>query len=172
MICPYDQAQCGHPGCLFVGAAIFDVECYKNYRESMVEYTACIIKPDAFPKYAGEILSRLLGEDFNIVLAGTVNLSEADVAAVYDQHVGADYYEKHKTFMMSGPVFAMVLERNEAIKYLRYVMGPTKIDARHTGELRYEFGDPENITRNVIHGSDTLVRSFYEINLIRKWLIK
>lgn len=135
-----------------------------------IERTACLIKPDAFPMFAGEIISRLLNQKFRIVLAGTVNLDAEDVEDLYDQHIGALYYENLRDCMMAGPVFAMILEKKEAISHLRFIMGPTHIASRKFGELRYEFGDPVNTAKNVLHGSDSVIRATYEIDLIKEWL--
>ncbi len=132
-----------------------------------MEQTACIIKPDAFPKYTGEIISRLLNEKFIIDIAGTFRFEEVTVDSFYFEHIGSEYYERLSQFMISAPCLAMVLSRPEAIDTLRRSMGPTNIELRVIGQIRYEFGDPDHPERNCLHGSDSHSAARFEIDFLK-----
>lgn len=135
-----------------------------------MEQTACIIKPDAFPKYTGEIISRLLNEKFTIDLAGTFRFDQVMVDSFYHAHMGSHYYENLSQFMCSAPSLAIVLSRPQAIDTLRHSMGPARIELRVVGQIRYEFGDADDTARNCIHGSDSHSAARYEIRLLKAFL--
>ncbi len=135
-----------------------------------MEQTACIIKPDAFPKYTGEIISRLLNEKFTIELAGTFRFDQLMVDSFYHAHIGQTYYENLSQFMISAPVLGMILARPQAIDTLRRSMGPANIGRREQGQIRFEFGDPDDTARNCIHGSDSHDAARYEIDLVKAFI--
>ncbi len=132
-----------------------------------MEQTACIIKPDAFPKYTGEIISRLLNEKFIIDIAGTFRFEQVTVDSFYFEHIGNEYYERLSQFMCSAPSLAIVLSRPQAIDTLRRSMGPTNIELRVIGQIRYEFGDPDHPERNCLHGSDSHAAARFEIDFLK-----
>jgi nucleoside-diphosphate kinase len=55
--------------------------------------------------------------------------------------------------MTSGPVYVAALEREDAVKSLRQVLGATDPAKADAGTIRKEFG--ESIEQNAIHGSDS-----------------
>ena len=55
-------------------------------------------------------------------------------------------------FMTEGPIVVMALEREDAVKKLREVMGATNPANAAEGTIRKRFA--ANIERNCIHGSD------------------
>ena len=132
-----------------------------------MEQTACIIKPDAFPQYTGEIISRLLNEHFIIDIAGTFRFDQVAVDSFYFEHIGSEYYERLSQFMISSPCLGMLLSRPQAIDTLRRSMGPTRIELRVVGQIRYEFGDPDHPERNCLHGSDSHDAARFEIGMIK-----
>lgn len=136
----------------------------------MREQTACIIKPDAFPNYAGEIISRLLHENFIIDCAATFRFDQLMVDSFYHEHVGRSYYENLSRFMISAPSLGLILERDFAVETLRRMMGPARIDARHPGEIRYELGDKEDTARNCIHGSDSRDSAKLEVPMLKDFM--
>ncbi len=132
-----------------------------------MEQTACIIKPDAFPKFTGEIISRLLNEHFIIDIAGTFRFDQIAIDSFYFEHIGREYYERLSQFMTSAPLLGMILSRPQAIDTLRRSMGPTLIELRAVGQIRYEFGDPDHPERNCLHGSDSHAAARFEIDFLK-----
>lgn len=120
----------------------------------MVEQTLTIIKPDAVAAgHVGEIIARLEREGFRILGVKRLHLSETQARKFYEVHKERPFYASLVAFMTSGPVWAMALERHDAVAYLREVMGATDPAKAAPGSIRALFG--ESIERNAIHGSDS-----------------
>lgn len=120
----------------------------------MVEQTLTIIKPDAVAAgHVGEIIARLEREGFQILGVKRLHLSEKEARKFYEVHKERPFYASLVTFMTSGPVWVLALERQDAVAYLREVMGATDPAKAAPGTIRALFG--ESIERNAIHGSDS-----------------
>ena len=128
----------------------------------MVEWTLAIIKPDAVGKgKIGAILARIEEEGFHILGMRLVRLTRRQAEGFYQVHRGKPFYESLTAFMSSGPCVPMVLEREDAIRRLREVMGATDPAKAAEGTLRRVHA--ESIERNAIHGSDAPETARYEI---------
>jgi nucleoside-diphosphate kinase len=90
-----------------------------------------------------------------------VHLSKQAAEEFYQVHVARPFYESLTTYMSSGPVVPMLLERDNAIQNLRDLMGATDPQQAAPGTIRREYG--EDIERNVIHGSDAPATAAVEI---------
>jgi nucleoside-diphosphate kinase len=118
-----------------------------------MEKTFSIIKPDAFASgKAGKILALLEENGFRIVALRKVKLSQAQAEGFYAVHKERPFYGSLVKFMTEGPVIVMALEREDAVKKLREVMGATNPANAAEGTVRKLFA--ESIERNAIHGSD------------------
>ena len=119
----------------------------------IVERTFSIIKPDAVKAgQAGEILGMIQKAGFKILGLRMTRLSEAQAQAFYAVHKERPFFSGLVKFMTEGPIVVMALEREDAIKGLREVMGATNPANAAEGTIRKRFA--ENIERNCIHGSD------------------
>lgn len=118
-----------------------------------VERTFSIVKPDAVSAgKAGAILAALQDAGFKILAMRMTRLSELEARAFYAVHKARPFYEGLVKFMTEGPVVVMALERENAIKHLRDVMGATNPANAAEGTIRKKFAT--DIERNAIHGSD------------------
>ena len=118
-----------------------------------METTFSIIKPDAVASgKAGKILSLLEENGFRIVALRMLKLSEGQAEGFYAVHKERPFYGGLVKFMTEGPVIVMALEREDAVKKLREVMGATNPANAADGTVRKLFA--ESIERNAIHGSD------------------
>ena len=118
-----------------------------------MEKTFSIIKPDAFASgKAGKILALLEENGFRIVALRKVKLSQGQAEGFYAVHKERPFYGSLVKFMTEGPVIVMALEREDAVKKLREVMGATNPANAADGTVRKLFA--ESIERNAIHGSD------------------
>jgi nucleoside-diphosphate kinase len=116
-----------------------------------LERTLSIIKPDAVEKHrAGAILARL--EGFVVKAMKRIHLTRAEAEGFYAEHRGRGFFDELCTFMSRSPIVVMALEREDAIKRLREVMGATNPANAAEGTIRKRFA--ANIERNCIHGSD------------------
>lgn len=170
MKCPTDEQQCEWPNCIFEGSNDFNSVCRERYNAEKIKKTCCLIKPDAYPRFASEILGRLLHSGFDIVYGGTFTFDPSMVDKFYVEHIGRQYYSNLVAAMTAGKTLGLVLSRYDAINRLRDMMGPSAISARKRGEIRYEYGDPEDTAKNCIHGSDSIKSAFREIALLNEFL--
>jgi len=118
-----------------------------------LERTFSMIKPDAVAAgHTGEILAMIQQAGFKILALRMTRLTEAQAAAFYAVHRERPFYTGLVKFMTEGPIIVMALEREDAVKGLREVMGATNPANAAEGTIRKRFA--ENIERNCIHGSD------------------
>jgi nucleoside-diphosphate kinase len=129
----------------------------------MTERTLTIIKPDSVEKNnVGAIIAHLEREGFRIVAARMMHLTEAQARAFYEVHKERPFYDDLVAYMTSGPVWPMCLEREDAVTFLRRVMGATNPADAEEGTIRALYG--ESIERNAIHGSDSPENAAREIS--------
>ncbi len=120
----------------------------------MKQRTLTILKPDTVTRHnCGTVITRLEQEGFEIRAARMVWLSKEQAEVFYAVHKDKPFYRPLVEFMTSGPVWVLALEREDAIEYLRKVMGATDSAKAAPGTIRQQFGT--NIERNAIHGSDS-----------------
>ncbi len=118
-----------------------------------VERTFSIIKPDAVAAgKAGEILAMIQQAGFKILALRMTSLSDKQAQGFYAVHKERPFFGGLVKFMTEGPIIVMALEREDAIKKLRDVMGATNPANAAEGTIRKRFA--ANIERNCIHGSD------------------
>src|SRR6516164_2325578 len=118
-----------------------------------MQKTFSIIKPDAVKAgNAGKILAHLENAGFRIAALRMVKLSQSQAEGFYAVHRERPFFRSLVTFMTEGPVIVMALEREDAVKKLREVMGATNPANAEAGTIRKLYA--ESIERNSIHGSD------------------
>jgi len=118
-----------------------------------VERTFSIIKPDAVADgQAGEILAMIQQAGFRVLNLRMTRLTESQAQGFYAVHRERPFFAGLVKFMTEGPVIVMALEREDAVKKLREVMGATNPANAAEGTVRKRFA--ANIERNCIHGSD------------------
>ncbi len=120
----------------------------------MTTLTLAIIKPDAVASgKSGKILAHLEQAGFKVRAARMVRLSTSQAEAFYAVHRERPFYRPLVTFMTSGPVIPMVLERADAVKKLREVIGATDPKEAAPGTVRALYAESKE--RNAIHASDS-----------------
>jgi nucleoside-diphosphate kinase len=120
---------------------------------SELQKTFSIIKPDAVASgKAGKILSLLEDNGFRVVALRMTKLSQSQAEGFYAVHRERPFFGSLVKFMTEGPVIVMALEREDAVKKLREVMGATNPANAAEGTVRKLYA--ESIERNAIHGSD------------------
>jgi nucleoside-diphosphate kinase len=118
-----------------------------------VERTFSIIKPDAVAAgQAGDILAMIHQAGFTVLALRMTRLTEAQAQGFYAVHRERPFFSGLVKFMTEGPLVVMALEREDAVKKLREVMGATNPANAAEGTVRKRFA--ANIERNCIHGSD------------------
>jgi len=128
-----------------------------------VERTFAIIKPDAVEKsVSGQILARIEESGLDVIAIKKLQLTEQGAKGFYAVHKERPFYADLVKFMTSGPVVALVLEGEGAIKRWRDLMGDTDSQKASAGTLRADFGT--DIERNATHGSDAPETARLEIS--------
>ncbi len=127
-----------------------------------MERTLAIIKPDAVGRnLAGSVIARLQSEGFVVLGLKMIRLRQDDAKLFYAVHRERPFFDSLTAYMASGPIMPLLLQRDEAIKTLRDVMGATDPSQAAPGTLRQEFG--VDVEKNSIHGSDSPASAAQEI---------
>lgn len=128
----------------------------------MAQRTFSIIKPDAVRNgHTGAILAEIDRAGFAVVAIKRQSISKEQAKGFYAVHKERPFFESLTTFMSSGPIVLMVLEKENAIADLRQLMGATNPANADEGTIRRRFA--ESIEENAIHGSDGEETAAFEI---------
>src|SRR5579863_2148256 len=128
----------------------------------VAQRTFSIIKPDAVKKgYTGAILADIDKAGFKIVSVRKQSISKAEAQGFYYVHKARPFFDELTTFMSSGPLVLLVLEKDNAIADLRKLMGATNPANAEEGTIRKKFA--ASIQENAIHGSDAEDTAAFEI---------
>ena len=127
-----------------------------------MQRTFSIIKPDAVRKsQTGAVLAMIEAAGFGLVAIKRLSISKQQAAGFYAVHAQRPFFDSLTTFMSSGPIFVMVLEKENAIADLRKLMGATNPVNAEEGTIRKKFAG--SIEENTIHGSDAEETAGFEI---------
>src|SRR6188508_2481268 len=119
-----------------------------------MERTLILVKPDAFARgLTGEIIARVERKGLKIVALKHMQMDEALAKQHYAEHEGKPFFGELVDFITSGPLVAMVLEGESAIKAARQVIGATNPLEATTGSIRGDFAI--EVGKNMVHGSDS-----------------
>lgn len=128
----------------------------------MTERTLSIIKPDAVKRHLiGAILARFEQKGFKIAATKMVHLTREQAEGFYAEHQGKAFFESLVEYMISAPVVVSVLEKENAIKDYRTLIGATNPENAAEGTIRKDFALSQ--TENSVHGSDSVESANREI---------
>jgi nucleoside-diphosphate kinase len=127
-----------------------------------MERTLAMIKPDAVKaKVVGKIIDRIEQEGFDLVGMKKLHLTKAQAEQFYAVHAGKGFFEELVTFMSSGPIVAIALQKDGAIKAWRDLMGSTNPANATPNTLRKLYAT--SVGCNAVHGSDAPETAAQEI---------
>ncbi len=130
----------------------------------MVEYTFAMIKPDAVEaKNSGKIIDLIEKNGFEIVFMEKMQFAQEDAELFYEEHSKRPFFGELVEFIISGPIIAMVLQKENAIADFRKLMGATDPSKADAGTIRKLFG--KSIGNNAVHGSDSAESAERELGL-------
>ena len=119
-----------------------------------MERTLILVKPDAFARgLTGEIVARFERKGLRIVAMRHMRVDEELAQRHYAEHEGKPFFGELVSFITSGPIVAMVLEGQEAIRAARQVIGATNPLEAVPGSIRGDFAI--EVGQNMVHGSDS-----------------
>jgi len=129
---------------------------------SSIEQTLSIIKPDAVERNLdNEIKELFINKGFKIVKEKKIQLEKSEAEKFYKVHETKPFYNDLCTYLSSGPIVAMVLEKENSVLDNRKLMGATNPKEATEGTIRKEYGI--SIDKNSVHGSDSVENAKIEI---------
>lgn len=130
-----------------------------------VECTLVLVKPDGVRRgLVGEIISRFERKGLKIKALKMIKFTREQAEEFYSIHKGKHFFESLIEFITSGPVVAMVLEGDSAIKVVRLMIGPTDGREAPPGTIRGDYALSKS--ENVVHASDSPESAKREISIV------
>jgi nucleoside-diphosphate kinase len=130
----------------------------------MTERTLILAKPDAYARnLTGEIISRFERKGLRLVALRVMTASRELAERHYAEHAERPFFGELVDFITSGPLVAMVLEGESAVKAARQVIGATNPLEAAPGSIRGDFATQTG--ENLVHGSDGPESSAREIGI-------
>ena len=134
---------------------------------SNIENTLSIIKPDAVERnLQDEIKQEFLNKGFEIKKEKKIHVSKQEAEQFYKVHETKSFYNDLCTYLSSGPIVVMVLEKDNAVIGNRELMGATNPKDAEDGTIRQKYGI--SIDKNSVHGSDSVENAKIEIDFFFK----
>ena len=121
---------------------------------SNIEQTLSIIKPDAVERnLQDQIKQEFINKGFEIIKEKKIHISKEEAERFYKVHESKPFYNNLCTYLSSGPIIVMTLQRENAVAENRKLMGATNPVDAEEGTLRKKYGI--SIDKNSVHGSDS-----------------
>ena len=121
---------------------------------SKLEQTLSIIKPDAVERnLQDQIKQEFINKGFEIIKEKKIHISKEEAESFYKVHETKPFYNDLCTYLSSGPIVVMILQRENAVTDNRKLMGATNPADAEEGTLRKKYGI--SIDKNSVHGSDS-----------------
>jgi nucleoside-diphosphate kinase len=134
---------------------------------SNVEQTLSIIKPDAVERNLdNEIKEMFKNKGFKIIKEKKIQIDKAEAEKFYRVHETKSFYNDLCSYLSSGPIVVMVLEKENAVLANRELMGATNPKDAVEGTIRKKYGI--SIDKNSVHGSDSIDNAKIEIDFFFK----
>ena len=134
---------------------------------SKVEQTLSIIKPDAVERnLENEIKEMFKHNGFLISKEKKIQIEKSEAEKFYKVHETKPFYNDLCSYLSSGPIHVMVLEKDNAVLENRELMGATNPKDAKDGTIRKKYGI--SIDKNSVHGSDSSENAQLEINFFFK----
>ena len=134
---------------------------------SNIEQTLSIIKPDALERnLENEIKEMFKNNGFNILKEKKIQIEKSEAEKFYKVHETKPFYNDLCAYLSSGPILVMVLQKENAVKGNRELMGATNPKDAEEGTIRKKYGI--SIDKNSVHGSDSVDNAKIEIDFFFK----
>ena len=132
-----------------------------------LEQTLSIIKPDAVERnLENEIKEIFKNKGFSILNEKKIQIEKSEAEKFYKVHETKPFYNDLCTYLSSGPIVVMVLEKDNAVLGNRELMGATNPKDAEEGTIRKKYGI--SIDKNSVHGSDSIENAKIEIDFFFK----
>jgi nucleoside-diphosphate kinase len=116
--------------------------------------TFTMIKPEAVAAgHAGKIIDAIIEAGFEIKALKLTKLSADQAGKFYEVHKERPFYGELVDYMSSGPIYAAILEKDNAVADFRALIGATDPAEAAEGTIRKKFAKSK--AENAVHGSDS-----------------
>jgi nucleoside-diphosphate kinase len=116
--------------------------------------TFTMLKPDAIENgHMGKIIDMIIQAGFSIKAMKYTRLSEEQAKEFYAVHAERPFYGELVEYMISGPIVAAILEKDNAVADFRTLIGATDPAEAAEGTIRKYYAESKG--RNAVHGSDS-----------------
>lgn len=123
-------------------------------KEFYLEKTFIMIKPEAVKSgKQAEIIDLILKNRFEVVQMRQFRFTDGEARRFYSVHEGKPFFEDLVSYITSGPVIGLCLEKEDAVRVLRALVGATDPADALPGTIRYMYGT--DLQRNAVHASDS-----------------
>lgn len=113
-----------------------------------------MIKPDAVQdNHIGAITQMIEEAGFRVVALKKTRLSAEKAGEFYEVHQARPFYKDLVSYMSSGPIVAMILEKDNAVADFRKLIGATNPAQAEEGTIRKKYA--KSVEANAVHGSDS-----------------
>ena len=134
---------------------------------SDTEQTLSIIKPDAVERNLENAIKEIFKKNgFQIINEKKIQLEKSEAENFYKVNETKPFYNDLCSYLSSGPIVVMILEKDNAVIANRKLMGATNPKEAEEGTIRKKFGI--SIDKNSVHGSDSLENAKIEIDFFFK----
>ena len=131
------------------------------------EQTLSIIKPDAVERNLDKEIKEIFKKKgFSIIKEKKIKIEKSEAEKFYKVHETKPFYKDLCAYLSSGPIVAMVLEKENAVLANRDLMGATNPGEAKEGTIRKQYGI--SIDKNSVHGSDSVENAKVEIDFFFK----
>ena len=138
---------------------------------SNLEQTLSIIKPDAVERNLDNEIKKMFKDNgFTILKEKKIQIEKSEAEKFYKVHETKPFYNDLCSYLSSGPIVVMVLEKDNAVLGNRELMGATNPEDAEEGTIRKKYGI--SIDKNSVHGSDSVENAKIEIDFFFKdWIL-
>ena len=134
---------------------------------SNIEQTLSIIKPDAVERnLQDQIKSEFKNNGFEILKEKKIHISKDEAEKFYKVHASKPFYNDLCSYLSSGPIVVMNLQKVNAVIENRKLMGATDPNDAEDGTLRKKYGI--SIDKNSVDGSDSIENAKIELDFFFK----
>ena len=132
-----------------------------------IEQTLSIIKPDAVERNLDKEIKEIFkNKGFTILKEKKIQIEKTEAEKFYKVHETKPFYNDLCSYLSSGPIVVMVLEKENAVLANRELMGATNPTDALEGTIRKKYGI--SIDKNSVHGSDSVENAKIEIEFFFK----
>ena len=133
---------------------------------SKLEQTLSIIKPDAVERNLDNKIKEIFKSNGFKIINEKIQIEKSEAEKFYKVHETKPFYNDLCSYLSSGPIVVMILEKEDAVKANREIMGSTNPKDAAEGTIRKKFGI--SIDKNSVHGSDSIENARIEIDFFFK----